>query len=151
MAASGNILQWYAVESPAERLGINFILYVQATSSQQAGETLPGSTVLGGPYNTEQQAQNAYPQGSHGTRKSGSATPSNPPVVSDAPDNPLAAFEDVWDTLTSKNLWIRLGEGAVALILLDVGLKAFTGHSVIEVATKTGKTAAKGAATAALF
>jgi len=48
----------------------------------------------------------------------------------------------IWGTLTSKNLWIRLGEGAVALILLDVGLKAFTNKSVIETVAK--KTPAKG-------
>jgi len=55
---------------------------------------------------------------------------------------------DFFNLLTSKNLWIRLAEGAVALILLDVGLKAFTNHSVIETVAKK---ATKGAATAAFF
>jgi len=55
--------------------------------------------------------------------------------------SPTQLASGIWGTLTSKNLWIRLGEGVVALILLDVGLKAFTNKSVIETVAK--KTPAK--------
>jgi hypothetical protein len=43
---------------------------------------------------------------------------------------------DLAGALSNPNTWIRVGEGVVGLILLDVGLKAFTGTSVTETAVK---------------
>lgn len=57
------------------------------------------------------------------------------PVTADS-TSPTALIGGIWGGLTSKNLWIRAGEFVVALILLDVGLKAFTGTSVTEKAVK---------------
>ena len=59
----------------------------------------------------------------------------------------LNAIGNLANKLSEKNFWIRVGEGVVALILLDIGLKSLTGTSVIET---TAKTAKKGAKTAAL-
>jgi hypothetical protein len=42
----------------------------------------------------------------------------------------------VWGTLSNHHLWVRVGEAVVAIILLDVGLKAFTNSSVIETVAK---------------
>lgn len=50
--------------------------------------------------------------------------------------SPTGLISGIWGTLTNHNLWIRVGEGIVALILLDVGLKAFTNKSVIETVAK---------------
>lgn len=50
--------------------------------------------------------------------------------------NPVAYWEYFTCVLTNKNTWIRVGEGVVALILLDVGLKAFTNRSIIETVAK---------------
>ena len=56
--------------------------------------------------------------------------------------NPTQLWTNIWGVLSNSNTWIRIGEGVVALILLDVGLKAFTNKSVIETVAKktpTGK------------
>jgi len=59
------------------------------------------------------------------------AIPKTLPAIS-----PTQLAGGIWGTLTNHNLWIRVGEGVVALILLDVGLKAFTNKSVIETVAK---------------
>lgn len=58
----------------------------------------------------------------------------------------ITGLSGLISAVSSPNFWTRAGEFVVGLILLDIGLKAFTGHSVIETA---GKTAAKGAVLAA--
>jgi hypothetical protein len=50
--------------------------------------------------------------------------------------SPTGLIGGIWGTLTDSHLWIRVGEFVVALILLDVGLKAFTNKSVIETVAK---------------
>lgn len=50
--------------------------------------------------------------------------------------SPTQLIGGIWGTLTSKALWVRIGEGIAAIILLDVGLKAFTNKSVIETVAK---------------
>lgn len=50
--------------------------------------------------------------------------------------NPTQLWTNIWGALSNSNTWIRVGEGVVALILLDVGLKAFTNKSVIETVAK---------------
>jgi hypothetical protein len=50
--------------------------------------------------------------------------------------SPTQLASGIWSTLTNHNLWVRVGEAVVAIILLDVGLKAFTGNSVIETVAK---------------
>lgn len=113
-----------------------------------------GTTALAGPFASQAQAAAwvaAHPQ-YFGPGKTNIAPPSDTPVTSGIPgaSNPLSGVEAIgnfFNKLGQKNTWIRIGEGVVALILLDVGLKAFTGHSVIET---TGKTIT-GAGKAAVF
>jgi hypothetical protein len=69
----------------------------------------------------------------------GQATTNAVPQLS--PANLISS--SIWSTLSSHNLWVRVGEAVVALILLDVGLKSFTGTSAIEVTMKQAKKVAK--------
>ena len=69
-----------------------------------------------------------------GTRTAGGVAAGIPQNLNAISPTQLAG--GIWGTLTSKNLWIRIGEGIVAIILLDVGLKAFTNKSVIETVAK---------------
>jgi hypothetical protein len=130
--------QWYAVETLAERTGVDEIVYVQADNSQGAlAFGGPGASILGGPYATEAAAEKAFPQGSHGTRKSGSATPSNPPTGNALPANPLgglAAVGDFFQRLTQAHTWERVGEVVLGLLLIAVGVAHMT-HAV-PIATK---------------
>jgi hypothetical protein len=100
---------WYAVKVDVPRTGRAIIEYVIADSKQAAGETDPGSTVLGGPYNTQSAAMAAFPQGSHGTTKSSTG----PPVVN---VKPLS-----YNWLTGIGGDIASGiEGGVVQLLKDV-------------------------------
>lgn len=53
--------------------------------------------------------------------------------------SPTSEIAGIWGTLTSKSLWIRVAEAIAAFVLLDVGLKSFTGTSVIESGAKTAR------------
>lgn len=143
-------LHWYAVEVDVPHAG-ETISYIQASSSQQAGETYPGSTVLGGPYASAAAAEKAYPQGSHGTRAVTPGLP--PPTTSDKPvqlPNPLgglAAIGDFFSRLTEASTWERIGQVALGLLLIAVGVAHLT-HAVplaTAVAKKVGGAAAEGA------
>lgn len=134
--------QWYAVKVIQSRTGRTLIEYVQATSTQQAAETFPGSTVLGGGYPTQAAAEAAFPQGSAGTTASSSGNP----TVSNAPVNPLgglAGIGDFFGRLTEASTWVRVGEVVLGLVLLAVGIARIT-HAV-PIATKIAGVAAKGA------
>lgn len=63
----------------------------------------------------------------------------------------LNAIGDFASRLTEKQTWIRIGEAVVAIVLLDVGLKAFTGTSVIESTGKKITGGTKAAAKTAIF
>ncbi|MGH3223573.1 MAG: hypothetical protein ACRDPY_33635 [Streptosporangiaceae bacterium] len=70
----------------------------------------------------------------------GLGTPANPP------SNPLsgvAAIGDFFSKLGQPNTWIRVGEVALGLILLAVGVARITG--AVPLATKIAKTAGTGA------
>lgn len=63
----------------------------------------------------------------------------------------IDAIGNFFNKLGQKNTWLRIGEGIVAIVLLDVGLKALTGHSVIESTGKTITGGSKKAAKVAMF
>lgn len=55
---------------------------------------------------------------------------------------------EIWHVLSSKALWIRLAEGLLAVILIDVGLKAVTGMSPLSTAGGAAKKTAGAVRTA---
>lgn len=69
-----------------------------------------------------------------GTKTAGGAAAAIPKALPSI--SPTGLIGGIWGTLTNHNLWVRVGEGIVAIILLDIGLKAFTGNSVIETVAK---------------
>ena len=136
--------QWYAVKVSVPRTGQSQIEYVQASSTQQAGETFPGSTVIGGPYATEAAAEKAHPGGTSGTVTPPAGLP--PATVSDKPVSPLsglAAIGDFFGRLTEASLWIRVAEVILGLGLITVGLAHLAaGTPIGRAAAKAGKAAA---------
>jgi hypothetical protein len=128
--------KWWAVELDNPHVG-KTIAYVQASSRQLAGETFPGSKVLGGPYATSAAAEKAFPQGSHGTVPSDTG----PPVASDAPvelPDPLGGIEQIgaalrafWDGITDWHLWASLGWITLGVFLMWAGLRMWLGKPII--------------------
>jgi hypothetical protein len=126
--------KWWAVEVNVPHVG-ETISYVQASSGQQAGETFPGSEVIGGPYSTEPEAEKAHPQGSNGTRASGTG----PPAASDAPvqlPNPLsgidrigAVLEAFFKRLTDGAMWRCIGWILLGLGLIIIGIRLWAGKT----------------------
>jgi hypothetical protein len=117
---------WYAVKVDVPRTGRTEILYVQADSRQDAANIDPGSTVLGGPYLTEADAEHAAPQGSSGSTKVATGVT---PAVNDLPENPLSFLGEIghWigvfvTDITDVYMWISLGWIALGLLLLVLGV-----------------------------
>jgi hypothetical protein len=50
--------------------------------------------------------------------------------------SPEQLTSGIWGTLTSHSLWVRVGEGIAAIVLLAIGLKAFTGVDPVSAAVK---------------
>lgn len=132
-------LSWWAVKSPVARTGRQVITYVQASSRQQAGATLPGSTVLGGPYKTLAEAEKAFPGGKSGTTPPPKGEP--PPTVSDQPTpipDPLNALSQVaaairafWDAVTNGPMWRCIGWIILGLVLLLTGIRLWLGKPML--------------------
>lgn len=130
-------LAWWAVKSPVQRTGRQVITYVQASSRQQAAQTLPGSTVLGGPYKTLAEAEKAFPGGKSGTTPPPKGEP--PPTVSNAPiPGPLDAFGQVaaairafWDAVTNGPMWRCIGWIILGLVLAFMGIRLWLGKPVL--------------------
>jgi len=136
VATASKALKWFAVLAPAQRTGIMGIIYVKASSLKQAAETFAGSTVLGGPYNTQAAAEKAYPQGSDGSRKS---TTGNP-TVSDQPANPISSLQSliqILNDLSSTEMWERVGLAVLGTIIFLVGLTMFalSSNATTDIAT----------------
>jgi len=147
--APGAGLPWYvyAVAYPnAPSTSVPFI-----TQTQESG-----TNPLAGPFASRAAANAwvaAHPQ-DFGPGLTNIAPPSDTPVTSGIPGNPLTGIDAIGNLankLSEKNFWIRVGEFAVGFILLDVGLKSLTGTSIIEKTTSTVKKVGKTGATAAAF
>lgn len=117
--------------------------YDSVVARLQAFQSIPGN--LGGDIGTALQKTGQVSQ-SIGPAAGAAAQNLQVPGLSG-----IDAIGNFFNKLGQKNTWIRIGEGIVAIILLDVGLKAFTGKSVIESTGKTITGGTKAAAKTAIF
>lgn len=115
---------WWAVSVPLPRTGRSEVEYVEASGRQQAGETFPGASVLGGPYQSQAAAAKAFPGGSAGSVTPPAGEP--PPVVSDKPTQ----FPSFSLLLSGISGWFTRGLKLVfGGILMIIGISHLTGLS----------------------
>jgi len=114
---------WYIIQYPLPRTGVEQIDYTNAPNEQTAAEFNPGTTVLGGPYSSEQAAENAFngsPQGqsynanAHSPKSSGKNGP-----ASTTNQQPLT-----WDW---ASIFERVGLVVLGIVLVGVGVAHATG------------------------
>jgi hypothetical protein len=151
-------MPWYAVESTAMRTGRDSITYITAPNKQIAGEVLPGSVQVWGPYLSEAAAEKAHPEGASGSVPPVAGAPSIPPPVNANPSNPLGGLADIgnfFHELSEGATWERVGEVLLGGILVYAGIRALTHGSTVagsgarKAATSPVKKAAKAAVTVA--
>jgi hypothetical protein len=147
--------QWWVVEYTVPRTGVKQVDYTEAPSKQAASELNPGTTVVMGPYATEQDAEDAY-NGSaagkaynanpHSPKSSGVNGPAS--TTNQNADKPPSWLGFLGD-LTDRSTWLRVLEAVVGVGLVLVAVSHLassteTGKTIIA----TGKRAAEAAALA---
>lgn len=138
-----------AVTSPNPDGGTNVGLWQLDTRGKGAGHTIaqlqnPATNarlaVAGSSDGSDWSAWATYASGAYKAYLTGAATgvQPNPPPVTTQPTG-LAAIGSFFSTLGQANLWIRVGEVALGIVLLAVGIARIT--SAVPAATSIAKTA----------
>lgn len=139
--------EWWAIRVAEPRTGVAKLVYVEAPNENAAlGAGGPGASYIGGPYATEQDAENAQPgvataPGSSNPNSGDLPTDgASPGTINANPSqipNPLTAIGDFFGRLEEGSTWIRIGEVLLGIVLIALGVAKMT--NAVPVATNIAK------------